>query len=206
MSEYSWQIFFFSWDMVKFFTLAIIALMVLAMPFNMKGVERTLPATLAPIYRKHAADTYVQTAIFLLPIFLAAYNGFKSNNLTGAITLAFLSICFFGGVLSLWNARKSWLEIETAKRASANFIRLEKVSNIKSMIKILAFASLFSAIVGLAGLIYVSSTKAQPSWFWFFAFLMTMYPISIRPWSNSILVVASKYANDPKFGEEGQSK
>jgi formate-dependent nitrite reductase membrane component NrfD len=193
---------FFSWELIKFFTLGIIAAMLIAVPFVMRKIERALPQTLAPLYRKYAADTYVQTVLFLLPIFLAAYSGIRTNNLTNAITLAFLSICLFGGLLSLWNARKSWVEIEVAIKGSTDTVRLKKLENIKSMAKIIILASLLSTITGLVGLIFVFSVEKQPSWFWFLAFLMTMQPISSRPWSVSILTVASKYANDLKFGVE----
>lgn len=194
--------YLFSSSTVKILTLTAIVIMLLAMPFRIKKVEQSLPTALAPLYRKLAIDTYIQTTLLLLPVFLAAYTGFKNGNLTGAITQVFLSICFFGGLLSLWNTRKSWVEIETAKKASTNVIRLEKINNIKSMIKLAALISLLSTIIGLLGLMYVNISKSQPEWFWFLAFLMTMYPISIRPWSNSILIVASKYSNDPKFGEK----
>jgi hypothetical protein len=195
---------FFTLDILKLATLGLVAAMLTAMPFLLRKVERRLPSSLAPLYRKHATETYMQTVFMLAPLCLAAYNGIRNNNLSSATTLGFLSICIFGGIASLWNTRKSWVEIEAAVHESTNIVRHKKLSNVKEMTKSMILASLVSTGTGLIGLIYVYCTDTQPSWFWFLAFLMTMQPIKTRAWSVSILAVASKYANDPKFGEGGQ--
>lgn len=106
----------------------------------------------------------------LPPLFFAAYNGIRSNNLGDTITLGFLSICIFGGIASLWNTRKSWIELETAIRVSTDVVRRKKLSNIRNMTRSKIVASLLPAGTGLMGLTYAYCTDTQASWFWLLAF------------------------------------
>lgn len=198
--------YFFESDIVKLITLGAVGLLLMAMPFFLRATERKLPAGVAPLYRKLSTDSYIQTVFMLAPIGLAIYNGMRGNNLGYAVTLSFLSICAFGGLASLWNVRKAWVEIRIALPASTNQSRIQKLSQVEEMAKAMMVVSLISMLMGVAGFVYVYSVEKPVGWFWFAAFLMTMQPIQSRTWSVSVLAVASKYAADPKFGEEAPTE
>lgn len=191
----------FSSDLLKLATLGVVALLLIAMPFFVKSVGQELPSGVSALYRKHAIETYIQTCFMLAPLILATYNGFRNNNLGFTITAGFLSICIFGGLASLWNTRKSWIEINSAVSESTDPTRRSKIFDIRKMTISIMIASFVSMGMGVAGFIYIYSTNTPFNWFWFLAFLMTMQPIQTRAWSMSILVVATKYASDPRFGE-----
>lgn len=70
---------FFASEKLMLVTLGFVALLLVVMPFSIKGVERRLPSSVSTLYRKQAIETYIQTVLMLAPLVIATYNGLKNN-------------------------------------------------------------------------------------------------------------------------------
>ena len=191
---------FFSSTFSKVFTLCLIALAILLMPLVLSKVAKQIPPAQVALYRKLALDTYVQTVLLLVPALIAAVRSYSKGNLTESITTAFLLISLMGGIGSLWSIWRACGEIRVARTLSSSARRLLRLDEVTQVAKVVTVFAFIAVIFGGFGLLYVQLANTPPVWFWFLAFFVTLCPILARAWSINILVVASRYASDPKLG------
>ena len=188
-------------DELKIATLGLIVLLFIALPLAQRKVAQELPPEHSSLYRKYASDTYVKTVLLLAPALVVAGRGYLNGNLSESITSSFLFICLSGGFGALWSAWRARGEIQAARKSSNNINRLRRLDNVTQMLKKVTVSAIVAVVLGACGLIYVQFANAQTSWFWFVAFILTLYPVTARAWSLAVLAVASRYAENPQLGE-----